>query len=202
MKKTILITLMVMLTLTIGAQNAAQARKVLDRTAAVVSNKNGATAQFTLSSAKTGTVSGRLSLKGNKFQVTTPQSIIWYNGKTQWSYLKSTEEVNVSTPTAAQQLQMNPYRFINMYKTGYNLGLTDKGKAYWVHLTAQNPKNSVPEIYILIDKKTSHPETIKMRRGKEWTTVTVRNFKAGRLADSVFTFNAKEFPHAEVVDLR
>ena len=166
MKKTILITLMVMLTLTIGAQNAAQARKVLDKTAAVVSNKNGATAQFTLSSAKTGTVSGRLSLKGNKFQVTTPQSIIWYNGKTQWSYLKSTEEVNVSTPTAAQQLQMNPYRFINMYKT------------------------------------TSHPETIKMRRGKEWTTVTVRNFKAGRLADSVFTFNAKEFPHAEVVDLR
>ena len=118
------------------------------------------------------------------------------------SYLKSTEEVNVSTPTAAQQLQMNPYRFITMYKTGYNLGLTDKGKAYWVHLTAQNPKNSVPEIYILIDKKTSHPETIKMRRGKEWTTVTVRNFKAGRLADSVFTFNAKEFPHAEVVDLR
>ena len=97
---------------------------------------------------------------------------------------------------------MNPYRFINMYKTGYNLGLTDKGKAYWVHLTARNPKNSVPEIYILIDKKTSHPETIKMRRGKEWTTVTVRNFKAGRLADSVFTFNAKEFPHAEVVDLR
>ena len=202
MKKTILITLMVMLTLTIGAQNAAQARKVLDKTAAGVSNKNGATAQFTLSSAKTGTVSGRLSLKGNKFQVTTPHSIIWYNGKTQWSYLKSTEEVNVSTPTAAQQLQMNPYRFINMYKTGYNLGLTDKGKAYWVHLTARNPKNSVPEIYILIDKKTSHPETIKMRRGKEWTTVTVRNFKAGRLADSVFTFNAKEFPHAEVVDLR
>ena len=167
-----------------------------------MSNKNGATAQFTLSSAKTGTVSGRLSLKGNKFQVTTPHSIIWYNGKTQWSYLKSTEEVNVSTPTAAQQLQMSPYRFINMYKTGYNLGLTDKGKAYWVHLTAQNPKNSVPEIYILIDKKTSHPETIKMHRGKEWTTVTVRNFKAGRLADSVFTFNAKEFPHAEVVDLR
>ena len=123
MKKTILITLMVMLTLTIGAQNAAQARKVLDKTAAVVSNKNGATAQFTLSSAKTGTVSGRLSLKGNKFQVTTPHSIIWYNGKTQWSYLKSTEEVNMSTPTAAQQLQMNPYRFINMYKTGYNLGL-------------------------------------------------------------------------------
>ena len=149
MKKTILITLMVMLTLTIGAQNAAQARKVLDKTAAVVSNKNGATAQFTLSSAKTGTVSGRLSLKGNKFQVTTPHSIIWYNGKTQWSYLKSTEEVNVSTPTAAQQLQMNPYRFINMYKTGYNLGLTDKGKAYWVHLTARNPKNGVPEIYIL-----------------------------------------------------
>ena len=104
-----------------------------------------------------------------------------------------------STGSQADQIDSNLFALV---QTGYNLGLTDKGKAYWVHLTARNPKNSVPEIYILIDKKTSHPETIKMRRGKEWTTVTVRNFKAGRLADSVFTFNAKEFPHAEVVDLR
>lgn len=166
MKKTILITLMVMLTLTIGAQNAAQARKVLDKTAAVVSNKNGATAQFTLSSAKTGTVSGRLSLKGNKFQVTTPHSIIWYNGKTQWSYLKSTEEVNVSTPTAAQQLQMNPYRFINMYKTGYNLGLTDKGKAYWVHLTARNPKTACPKSISLSTRRPRTPRPSRCAAAK------------------------------------
>lgn len=200
--RTICAVLMAILTITASAQNSQQAKAVLDKTAAIVSNKNGATAQFTIASTKTGTVSGKLSIKGNMFQVSTPQSMVWYNGKTQWTYLKSTEEVNVSTPNATQQLQMNPYRFINMYRKGYNLSLTDKGQGYWIHLTAQNTKNNVPEMYILVNKKTYHPETVKMRQGKAWTTITIRNFKATRLANSIFTFNAKDYPQAEVVDLR
>lgn len=193
---------MAVLAIGTNAQNAQQAKAVLDKTAAIVSNKTGATAQFTISGTKTGTVSGRLNIKGNMFQVTTPVSTVWYNGKTQWTYLKSTEEVNVSTPNAAQQIQMNPYRFINMYRNGYNMALTDKGQSYWVHLTAQNQKSSVPEMYILVNKKTYHPETVKMRQGKAWTTITIRNFKACKLADGIFTFKAKDYPQAEVIDLR
>ena len=184
------------------AQNAAQARKILDRTAAIVGSKGGATAQFTVTGPKTGTVSGTLAIKGNKFHVTTPKSTVWYNGKTQWSYLKATEEVNVSTPNEAQQMNMNPYRFINLYKSGYNLGMTDRGSSYWVHLTAQSKSRSVQEVYILIDKKTHYPSTIKMRHDNAWTTISVRNFTTRRLADSMFTFNAKDFPKAEVIDLR
>ncbi len=30
-----------------------------------------------------------------------PQAIVWYNGKTQWTYMKKTNEVNVSNPTQA-----------------------------------------------------------------------------------------------------
>lgn len=202
MKKLLIIALFALFTAASWAQNAAQARKVLDKTAATISHKAGATAQFTLSNAKTGTISGSLAIKGKMFNVTTPQSIVWYNGTTQWTYMKATNEVNVSTPNATQQMSMNPYTFINMYKTGYTLGLTDKGSSYWVHLTAQKANKGVPEIYILINKKTYLPSTIKMRHGGEWTTIQVRNFKATTLSNSRFAFNAKDFPHAEVIDLR
>ena len=201
-RKALCTVLMVVLAVSTNAQNAKQAKAVLDKTAAIVGNKNGATAQFTITGIKTGTVSGSLSIKGNMFQVTTPKSTIWYNGKTQWTYLKSTEEVNVSTPNAAQQLQMNPCRFINMYRNGYSMTLTDKGQSYWIHLTAQNTKNNIPEMYILVNKKTYHPENIKMRQGKTWMNVTIRNFKAAKLADGMFTFKAKDYPQAEVIDLR
>lgn len=126
------------MTISLHAQNAATARKILGRTAAVISSKGGATANFTITGTKTGTVNGSLAIKGRMFHAVTPQSIIWYNGKTQWTYLKANEEVNVSTPNEAKQMSMNPYRFINMYQSGYNLSMTDKGKGYWVHLTAQN----------------------------------------------------------------
>jgi len=41
-----------------------------------------------------------------------------------------------------------------------------------------------------------------MKRGGEWTTITVSNFKNQKLADRIFTFQSKDFPTAEVVDLR
>ncbi len=202
MKKIIAITLLMAMTISLHAQNAATARKILGRTAAVISSKGGATANFTITGTKTGTVNGSLAIKGRMFHAVTPQSIIWYNGKTQWTYLKANEEVNVSTPNEAKQMSMNPYRFINMYQSGYNLSMTDKGKGYWVHLTAQNKQRSVQEVYILINKKNYHPSTIKMRHGNSWSTITVKNLKTGKLPNSLFSFNAKDYPHAEVVDLR
>lgn len=193
---------MLTLTLTVSAQNAAKARKVLDKTAAMVGKKGGASANFTLRSKKYGNVSGTLAIKGNMFHATTPKSIVWYNGKTQWSYMKSTNEVNVSTPTEAQQMRMNPYKFITMYKNGYNMGLTDKGSDYWVHLIAQNQSRTVQELFILINKKNYKPSKIRMRQGNDWTDIDISNFKAKNYPNSLFVFNSKDFPSAEVIDLR
>ena len=44
--------------------------------------------------------------------------------------MKNTNEVNVSNPTQAQQMSMNPYTFINIYKTGYNSSLKNAGSNY------------------------------------------------------------------------
>ena len=84
--------------------NASQARKVLDKTASIVGRKGGASASFKISSAKIGSTQGTIYVKGNKFHARTPQAIVWFNGKTQWTYMKSTDEVNVSTPNEAQQM--------------------------------------------------------------------------------------------------
>lgn len=182
--------------------NAAQARKVLDKTAAVIGRKGGASASFKISSAKIGSTSGTIAIKGKKFHARTPQAIVWFNGKTQWSYLKSTDEVNISTPTEAQQMAMNPYQFINMYKSGYTLSMTASGSNYNVRLVAQNKKRSVQEMHITVNKKTYIPSQVKMREGGTWTTISVTGFKAQNQNDATFVFNAKDFPSAELIDLR
>ena len=199
MKKTILIALMALIGLSAFAQSAQQ---VLDRTAKVIGNKSGASANFTISNAKIGSSSGTIAIKGNKFNARTPQAIVWFNGKTQWSYLKKTNEVNISTPTQAQQMAMNPYTFINIYKTGYKSSLKTVGSNYVVHLIANNQKRSVAEMYITINKKTHIPSVVKMRQGNTWSTITVSNFRAKSVSNSTFNFNSKECPGAEVIDLR
>jgi hypothetical protein len=41
---------------------------------------------------------------------------------------------------------------------------------------------------------------MKQRNG--WTTINISNLKAAKLNDNMFRFNAKDYPHAEVIDLR
>ena len=200
MKKLSLVFMLMLMSISIYAQNAAQARKILDKTAAVIGRKGGASANFTVSG-KYGNSSGTISIKGYKFNARTPQAVVWYDGKTQWTYMKKSQEVNISTPTEAQQQSMNPYKFINIYKNGFKLGVKNVSGGWQVHLYATNQKRTIKEMYVTIGKNY-YPKTIKMRQSNGWTTINVSNFKPKNLSDSMFRFNAKDYPHAEVIDLR
>lgn len=200
MKKLSLVFMLMLMSISIYAQNAAQARKILDKTAAVIGRKGGASANFTVSG-KYGNSSGTISIKGNKFNARTPQAVVWFDGKTQWTYMKKSQEVNISTPTEAQQQSMNPYKFINIYKNGFKLGVKNVSGGWQVHLYATNQKRTIKEMYVTIGKNY-YPKTIKMRQSNGWTTINVSNFKPKNLSDSMFRFNAKDYPHAEVIDLR
>lgn len=202
MKKIVLVSFMLLFALCGNAQNATQAKAVLDKAASIVGHQGGASADFKIASAKYGNTTGTIYIKGNKFHARTPQAVVWYNGKTQWTYMKNTNEVNVSTPSEAQKMSMNPYTFITMYKNGYNLGVKTLGSRYQVHLTAQNQKRSVQEMYIMVNAKSYVPTEVKMRQGKTWTTIAISNFKAKNQSDGLFVFRSKDYPSAEVVDLR
>lgn len=200
MKRLTFLFLTLILALGAAAQNAAQARKILDKTAAVIGSKGGASANFTMSG-KYGNASGTIAVKGNKFNARTQQAVVWFDGKTQWTYMKKSQEVNVSNPTEAQQQAMNPYKFINIYKSGFKLGMKNVSGGWQVHLTSTNSKRSIKEMYITIDKNY-YPKTVKMRQSNGWTTINVSDFKTASLSDAAFKFNAKEYPHAEIIDLR
>lgn len=200
MKKIVLISLMLVIAMGIQAQTDAQARQILDKTAAIVGSKGGAQADFTMSG-KYGNTSGKIYIKGNKFCAHIPDAIVWYNGKTQWTYNKKAEEVNVSTPTEAQQQSMNPYKFINIYKNGFKLSSKTVSGNYQVHLLAENQQRTIKELYVTIDKNY-RPIQVKMRTAKGWNVINISNFQTKKFSDRMFVFNAKDYPNAEVIDLR
>ena len=181
----------------VGAQSAKQ---VLDKTAAVLAAKSGAKASFTIKADQMNT-SGTIAIKGRKFHATTPQATIWFDGKTQWTYLKKNEEVNIANPSEAELAAINPYNFIYMYKNGYKYTMEKKNGSFIVHLTATD-KRGIKEMYITINQKTYSPSQIRMRQQKGWTTISISGFTQSKIADGMFRFNSKDFPNAEVIDLR
>ena len=195
----------------IRAQKSPEARKVLDATAGSFDRKGGVKADFSVENIAAGQSQGKISgtmyLKGNKFQMTTPEMITWFNGKTQWSYIKDNQEVNVSNPTSEELSTINPYAFLNLYKKGYHYGLKEvklRGKdSYEVHLRAESAAQKLTDIIINVDKSNNAPMCIRLKQNNTWTRIIITNFAAGqKLKDALFTFNSKDYPQAEVIDLR
>jgi len=183
------------------ATYAQTAKSVLDKAAANITVKSGVQAEFKMTGSMGNTI-GTIAIKGRKFHATTPQAIVWFDGKTQWTYMKNNDEVNISTPTEAQLQAINPYNFINLYKNGYTATLNSSGKDYVVHLTAATKDKKIRELFITINKTSYNPTQVKLLQGTKWTIFDIKGLKKQNLSDSQFRFNAKDFPQAEVIDLR
>lgn len=194
-------SIVTLLLLCVGMQ-AESAKSILDKAAATVSNPSGVQANFQMISKQFGSTSGSISIKGTKFHATTPQAIIWFDGKTQWTYLKQNDEVNVSNPTEAELQAINPYNFINIYKSGFKLSSKKVNSFYEVHLKAKDKKRKIQEMYIIVDQQTYRPTHVKMCQNGKWSTLLITGLKSTSLSDGLFQFNAKDFPQAEIIDLR
>lgn len=193
--------IIMMLLLSVGAQ-AESAKRILDKAAATVSNPGGVQAHFQMISKQFGTTEGEIAVKGNKFHATTPDATIWFDGKTQWTYMKGNDEVNISNPTEAQLQAINPYNFINIYKKGYKLEAKKVEHFYEVHLIPTDKNRKIQEMYIVVDETSYHPTHVKMKQKDKWSTIIISQLTTASLSDNLFQFNSKDFPKAEIIDLR
>lgn len=191
-----------MAVLTLVSASAESAKAVLDRTANVLSSYASCTANFTATMGR-GSTQGSIILQDRKFYVNGNEALVWFDGKTQWMLIKNTNEVNISTPSAQELQRMNPYFFLNLYKSGYDLSLKDGGAYHIVTLTAKNSQ-AINKMEVTINKSTSLPAKVVMTSKRGATnTITISNLKKGKkLPDSTFRFNAKDYPKANIVDLR
>ena len=193
--------IIMMLLLSVGAQ-AESAKRILDKAAATVSNPGGVQAHFQMISKQFGSTEGDIAVKGRKFHATTPDATIWFDGKTQWTYMKGNDEVNISNPTEAQLQAINPYNFINIYKKGYKLEAKKVDHFYDVHLITTDKNRKIQEMYIVVDETSYHPTHVKMKQQDKWSTIVISRLKTASLSDNLFKFNSKDFPQAEIIDLR
>ncbi|MEL5893246.1 LolA-like putative outer membrane lipoprotein chaperone [Bacteroides sp. GD17] len=184
------------------------AKDILDRTAEAFRKAGGVKATFTVRTSE-GSSTGVICLKGEKFRLEADGVITWFDGRTQWSYLASSDEVNISEPTPEELQSINPYALLSLYKHGYKLKLGKSDSArnkslYEVVMTATDRKQDLLCIILYVDKDTFRPSRISMaQRGGDTAVVTINSYQIGQnYSDSFFVFDKKAYPTAEEVDLR
>ncbi|MDO4164141.1 MAG: LolA-like putative outer membrane lipoprotein chaperone [Bacteroides sp.] len=206
---TILVGLLYLAVLPLWAQSSG-AKDILDRTAETFRKDGGIKATFTFSSAEMGESEGTLYLKGDKFVLEAEGVKTWFDGKTQWSYMASTEEVNISTPTPEELQSLNPYVWLSLYKQGYELklGTPSGGKnktCHYVCLTATDKKKDPKALNLYVSHDTYHIKQIDLlpQGSRAMSVIIVKSYQTGlTYPDNFFTFDKKKYPKAEVIDLR
>lgn len=182
---------------------AQTARSVIEKTAKILAAYPSCSAHFNAAMGAQGGMSGTITIQGNRFVVNSSEASVWFDGKTMWTHVKKTNEVNVTTPTAQELQRMNPYHFLNLYKTGYDLSLSQSGNVDVVKMTSQR-KQGIKIMEVAIDKATKLPSRVQMtsQRGTV-STISISNIKKGKkMSDTYFRFNPKDNPKAQIIDLR
>ena len=172
----------------LSAQKDKQAREILDKTANARQQAGGIRATFG------GTGNGTLLLKGNQFYLNSGGIQSWFDGKTQWSYLESSEEVNVSNPTPEELQTINPYALLSIYKNGYNYKYAGtksrNGKqGFEVILTPEN-KQDITSITLFVSQ-TYQPLYIKVEQNnKSANEIIVTSYQTNQqmcIRDSLYS---------------
>ena len=199
---------MLFLTIPMVAQQP-DARDILDRAADAFRREGGVKITFSVR-APEGNTNGSIRLKGDKFLLETEGVTTWFDGRTQWSYLASSDEVNVSEPTPEELQSINPYSWLSLYKQDYKLKVAKTGNAsddtaYKVVMNATKRSQDMQCIILYIEKGSFRPLKLSMvqRGSKDASVVFINSYQTGKnYDDSLFVFDRKAYPTAELVDLR
>jgi len=225
MKKLLLFSILSFLITTTYAQKDAAAKAILNKVSQKYRTYDVVKTDFTftLENPQAGikeTQRGTLiaKSKSNKFRVTLysagapaapsiAQEII-SDGKTQWTYLKKDNEVQVNNVDKSGD-GLNPAQVFTIYEHGYkylyNGETRSGGRVYQeIDLTPEDIKKQFFKVRLEIDKvkKQLHSALIFDKNGNRYA-YTLKSFTPNaQVPDNTFTFDPKVHKGVEVVDLR
>jgi len=159
----------------------------------------------------TETQSGTLQLKGTKYKLEFKGQTIFCDGKSQWTYIKESNEVQINNaPDPKATDNINPVNIFTLYEKGYKYKYEKEdevngAKVDIVNLYPLDPdKKSYHTIILTIDRTKKQIIAVKiLNKNGTSNTITVKNFTTNsEMADTLFTFNKADYKGVEVVDLR
>ena len=187
-----------------------KATELLDKVVAKYNASKGISARFSIENKNaqnqvSGRTSGTLKMQGQCFTLKSQDMMIWYDGKNQWAFMPSSNEVNLSIPSRDEIQEVNPYMILKSYKKEFKS--LYKGKSNGLERVELIPlqKNvGIKNILLEIDVTRLYPVSIVVfNSNKTSLNIHVTEYQTGlNFKNSEFVFDERQFPEAEIIDLR
>ena len=162
---------------------------------------------YTMVNAKAGIneeKTGTLLVSGDKYKMAAAGQTILCDGKTIWTYIKSSNEVQVNDLENKDDA-MTPSKLLTSYNSNYKSKIirsTDPAIEN-VELTPNTGKNFTKAL-LGIDKAKKQVKSFTLydKSGNTFTYKIKTYLTDTPVSDADFTFDARKFPGVEVIDMR
>ena len=156
-----------------------------------------------INEAKTGT----LLISGDKYRLTAAGQTVICDGKTIWTYIKESNEIQVNSLDNKDDA-MTPSKLLTSYNANYksriikDKSITDPNLEA-VELIPNTSKNFNKAI-LTIDKNAKQVKSFALydKSGNIFTYKVTKFTTDVPVTPSDFSYDAKQFPGAEVIDMR
>lgn len=196
------------------AQSDKKAKEILDASNKKITNLNSLKSDFKLELIGSGVnekKNGTFYMKGDKYRIEmdNKELIIISDNKSVWTYMKATNEAQVSAYNPDEQTISPSKLLTNFYDKEYNYKYVgarkiDGKEADVVELTPKSGDKGFSKVQIAVDRSTKSiiGGQVWEKNGNTYRYSLTNYTPNAKLADSKFTFAKSEFPGAEVIDLR
>ena len=215
MKKQLLILFLCSVSLKVFLQQDPEAKKILDQ--AAEKTKSYQTIQvsykLTVDDRKENTSSiseGRIRIKGDKYRLDATESIVFFNGKTMWTYNEDVNEVIITEPDMEDEdFLSNPAKILAWYNRDFKYRYVSKARldGNEVHEIDLFPNNldqpySRIKVYIAVKDTLLYLVRSIGKNGIDYS-IQLHDYITNReLDDTLFTFDPARFRKVEIVDMR
>ena len=151
---------------------------------------------------------GKITVKGDKYRLALPEQEVINNGTTLWTYLPDVKEVNIDNYDNTSG-DINPSNIYDIYKKGFKyLYLKDEPEGgvlcEVIDLVPEKKDAQYFKIRMNIAKKDKSIKSFTMfDKGGNRYKYTITKFDPNvHVEDAYFSFDPKQYPGVEVIDLR
>ena len=215
MKKVTLLIISLFATLLLVAQGSVPQMEVLDQVAAKTEKYVGLKIDFTmyvenLHNAKRDSYKGNAVYKTGLYKMDIMGQVVYSDGKTNWTYLKDADEINVTNNSENEAFMTNPQAILKDYKNKFKVNFVsdkfEKNRALleFDFIPKQIDNKKYSKITIRIDKTKKQIFSVRYvgKDGVNYLIEIDKMLENPTITDAEVKFNKASYPDAELIDMR
>jgi outer membrane lipoprotein-sorting protein len=150
--------------------------------------------------------SGKLLLKGNQFYLEMEDMQVWFNGKTQWVYLKQSNEVTITEPSEEEIAAVNPVAVLTAFRAKSNLkkGISKNPQNVKIDMTPRKKGETFSKMEAEFVKSSGNLSLIRIHYSNgSRHEIQLSNYRLQQqIPAGSFVFDRSKFKNVIVNDLR